>query len=170
MGGAQSVEARGQRMIRLVAMDVDGTLTDGGIYMDGEGREMKRFDVKDGTGIVLLKRASIETAFISGRFSKPTGQRAKDLGVSIVVNGTADKLADLKAMAGHRGLDASEIAFIGDDIQDISCMKWAGLGIAVADASPEALAAADWVSPRPGGHGALRDAALHIIALNESGN
>jgi 3-deoxy-D-manno-octulosonate 8-phosphate phosphatase (KDO 8-P phosphatase) len=153
-------------MIRLVAMDVDGTLTDGGIYMDGLGNEMKRFDVKDGTGISLLREASIETAFISGRASKPTDRRAKDLGVTRVVNGTSDKLADLKAMAAELGLDASEVAFIGDDLQDVECMKWAGLGIAVKDASQEALSAADWVSPRDGGHGALRDAALHIIRLN----
>jgi 3-deoxy-D-manno-octulosonate 8-phosphate phosphatase (KDO 8-P phosphatase) len=156
-------------MIRLVATDVDGTLTDGGIYMDGEGREMKRFDVKDGAGVVMLKRASIDVAFISGRFSKPTEQRAKGLGVSLVVNGTDDKLADLKAMAERLGLDASEVAFIGDDIQDIDCMKWAGLGIAVADASPETLSAAGWVSSRLGGHGALRDAASHIIELNAAG-
>jgi 3-deoxy-D-manno-octulosonate 8-phosphate phosphatase (KDO 8-P phosphatase) len=156
-------------MIRLVAMDVDGTLTDGGIYMDGDGHEMKRFDVKDGTGIALLKSASIDVAFISGRFSKPTEQRAKGLGVALVVNGTDDKLADLKAMAEGLGLDASEVAFIGDDIQDIDCMKWAGLGIAVADSSAEALSAADWVTSRCGGHGALRDAALHVIELNAAG-
>ncbi|MDR1514956.1 MAG: HAD-IIIA family hydrolase [Synergistaceae bacterium] len=153
-------------MIRLVAMDVDGTLTDGGIYMDGEGHEMKRFDVKDGTGIVLLKRASINTAFISGRFSKPTEQRAKDLGVTYVVNGTSDKLGDLGAMARELGLDASEVAFIGDDVQDIECMKWAGLGIAVADAHEDALSAADWISSRAGGHGAVRDAALYILRMN----
>jgi 3-deoxy-D-manno-octulosonate 8-phosphate phosphatase (KDO 8-P phosphatase) len=153
-------------MIRLVATDVDGTLTDGGLYMDGEGHEMKRFDVKDGTAIALLREASIETAFISGRASKPTERRARDLGVARVVNGTADKLADLKAMAAELGLDASEVAFIGDDVQDVECMKWAGLGITVRDASGEAMAAADWVSSRDGGHGALRDAALHVIRLN----
>ena len=153
-------------MIRLVATDVDGTLTDGGIYMDGEGREMKRFDVKDGTGIALLREASVEIAFISGRASAPTDRRARDLGVTRVVNGTADKLADLMAMASEMGLDASEVAFIGDDVQDVECMKWAGLGIAVRDASSEALSAAGWVSPRDGGHGALRDAAMHIIRLN----
>jgi 3-deoxy-D-manno-octulosonate 8-phosphate phosphatase (KDO 8-P phosphatase) len=153
-------------MIRLVAMDVDGTLTDGGIYMDGEGGEMKRFDVKDGTGVVILRKASVDVAFISGRFSKSTERRARDLGVTHVINGTPDKLPELIALAGKLGLDASEIAFIGDDIQDIGCMKWAGLSVAVADAAQEALSAADWVSSKRGGFGALRDAAEYIVRIN----
>ncbi|MDR3321577.1 MAG: HAD-IIIA family hydrolase [Synergistaceae bacterium] len=153
-------------MIRLVAMDVDGTLTDGGIYMDGEGGEYKRFNVKDGWGIVLLKKSSVEVSFISGRVSKPTERRADELGVSRVVCGVDDKLSSLEAMAGEMGLDRSEIAFIGDDTQDVECIKWAGLGIAVADASADVLSAADWITPRRGGEGAVRDAAEHIVQLN----
>lgn len=153
-------------MIRLVAMDIDGTLTDGGFYMDGRGSELKRFDVRDGYGIVMLMRSGVEVAFISGRRSGATEQRAKDLGVERVVNGTSDKLPDLVAMSGELGLDHSEVAFIGDDVPDVECMKWAGLGMAVGDASAEALAAADWVSVRPGGRGAVREAAEHILKLN----
>lgn len=156
-------------MIRLVAMDIDGTLTDGGFFMDGEGNEFKRFDVRDGYGIVMLKKSGVEVAFISGRRSKATDQRARDLGVESVINGTRDKLPDLVAMAAGLGLDSSEVAFIGDDVPDVECMEWAGLGMAVSDATPEALAAADWVSRSPGGHGAVREAAEYISKLNAEG-
>lgn len=153
-------------MIRLVAMDIDGTLTDGGFFMDGEGHEFKRFDVRDGYGIVMLMKSGVEVAFISGRRSKATEQRALDLGVAKVVNGTADKLPDLVAMAGELGLEPAEVAFIGDDVPDVECMSWAGLGMAVGGASAEALEAADWVSACPGGRGAVREAAEHILKLN----
>jgi 3-deoxy-D-manno-octulosonate 8-phosphate phosphatase (KDO 8-P phosphatase) len=153
-------------MIRLAAMDVDGTLTDGGIYMDGDGGEFKRFNVKDGFGIVSLKKSGVEVAFISGRFSAATEQRARDLGVEHVVNGRSEKLPELIALAGELGLDASEVAFIGDDVQDIPCINWAGLGIAVADAQADVIAVADWVSSRRGGEGAVRDAADYIAQVN----
>ena len=153
-------------MIRLVAMDVDGTLTDGGLCMNGDGGDFKCFNSKDGAGITALKASGVEIAFISGRFSKATEQRAGELGVKRVINGTADKLADLTAMAEELGIEASEVAFIGDDLQDLPCIKWAGLGIAVADSSPAVLSASDWVCPRRGGAGAVRDAMEHIAMLN----
>jgi 3-deoxy-D-manno-octulosonate 8-phosphate phosphatase (KDO 8-P phosphatase) len=108
----------------------------------------------------------VEIAFISGRFSKATEQRAGELGVRRVINGSSDKLADLTAMAKELGIDASEVAFIGDDLQDLPCIEWAGLGIAVADSSPAVLSASDWVCPRRGGDGAVRDAMEHIAMLN----
>lgn len=153
-------------MIRLVAMDVDGTLTDGGFWMDGDGGEWKRFDVRDGYGIELLHRAGVETAIISGRRSKATEQRAAGLGVKRVVNGTRDKLAELKKMADELGLRSEEIAFIGDDEPDFSCVAWCGLGIAVSDARGGLPEIADWIAPHPGGFGALRDAAEYILARN----
>ena len=153
-------------MIGLVAMDVDGTLTDGGFYMDGEGNELKRFDVRDGYGIVLLKKAGIEVAFVSGRFSKATAQRALDLGVKRVVNGTDDKLRDLKKIADELGLTREQIAFIGDDEPDRICVEWCGLGIAVADARGGLLEVADWITPNPGGRGAVRDAAEYVVERN----
>ena len=155
-------------MIRLVALDIDGTLTDGAFYMDGKGGEFKRFHVRDGYGIVMLRQARIEVAFISGRYSAVTAQRAEDLGVQRVVNGAKDKLPHLVAMATELGLDASEIAYIGDDIPDLQCIEWAGLGIAVSDAAAEVTASADWVAPYPGGDGAVRAAAEYILALNEA--
>jgi 3-deoxy-D-manno-octulosonate 8-phosphate phosphatase (KDO 8-P phosphatase) len=153
-------------MIRLVAMDVDGTLTDGGIYMDGSGGEFKKFHVRDGYGIVKMLKLGIEVAFISGRYSKATEKRAGELGVTRVFNGTADKLADLASIAGEIGALPSEVAFIGDDIQDIPCIEWSGLGVAVGDAAEEVKAAAGIVTAAPGGAGAVREAAEHIIRYN----
>lgn len=153
-------------MIRLFAMDVDGTLSDGGFYQDGKGNEFKRFHVHDGYGIVALIKSGVEVAFISGRHSPATEQRARELGVTRVLNGTVNKLNDLLAIARELEIDSSEIAFIGDDIPDISCIEWAGIGMAVADAAPEVSDAADWVSTRCGGHGAVREAADHIMLIN----
>jgi 3-deoxy-D-manno-octulosonate 8-phosphate phosphatase (KDO 8-P phosphatase) len=152
-------------MIRLVAMDVDGTLTDGGFYMSGED-EFKRFDVRDGYGIVSMIEAGIEVAFISGRYSDATGRRARDLGVFRVYNGTSDKISDLKALALEIGAEREEVAFIGDDIPDISCIEWAGLGIAVGDAAREVKDAAGIVTSAPGGAGAVREAADYILRMN----
>jgi 3-deoxy-D-manno-octulosonate 8-phosphate phosphatase (KDO 8-P phosphatase) len=153
--------------IRLAAMDVDGTLTDGGIYMNGE-EEFKKFNVRDGYGIVEMMRRGIEVAFISGRYSPSTDQRARDLGVRRVFNGTSDKSADLAAITREIGASPSEVAFIGDDIPDIPCIKWAGLGIAVADAPAEVKSAADVVLNSCGGACAVREAAEYIMRLNEN--
>ena len=155
-------------MIRLVAMDVDGTLTDGCFYMDGSGGELKRFHAHDGYGIVQLLKSGIEVAFISGRYSAATQSRADGLGVKRVINGTSDKLTLLIEMAEELGLSSDEVAFIGDDMPDIECIRWAGLGIAVADARKEILEAADLVVPSCGGYGAVRDATDYIMNLNTS--
>jgi 3-deoxy-D-manno-octulosonate 8-phosphate phosphatase (KDO 8-P phosphatase) len=149
-------------------MDVDGTLTDGGIYMDGANGEFKRFNVHDGYGIVSLIKSGVEVAFISGRASGPTDRRASDLGVTRVINGTEDKLADLVAMADELGIAQSEVAFIGDDLPDIPCIKWSGIGIAVADAHEEVLLSADVTTVACGGGGAVREAADYILRINSA--
>ncbi|MDO4987744.1 MAG: HAD-IIIA family hydrolase [Synergistes sp.] len=154
-------------MIKLFAMDVDGTLTDGGIYMDGTGGEMKRFDVQDGQGIVRLLAGGVKIVFISGRFSAPTEQRAKNLRITRCVNGVADKLSALKDMADEWGILQSETAYAGDDAPDIECIKWSGLGIAVANAVSAVKDAADMVTENAGGHGAVREACEYIMTLNE---
>ena len=164
-------KSRGLRgMIRLVAMDVDGTLTDGCFYMDGSGGELKRFHAHDGYGIVQLLKSGVEVAFISGRYSAATEQRAMNLGVKRVINGTSDKLPLLIGIANELGLTEREVAYIGDDMPDIECIRWAGLGIAVADSRKEILEAADLVMPSRGGYGAVRDAADYIIKLNQKSN
>lgn len=154
-------------MIRLFAVDVDGTLTDGGIFMDGAGNEFKCFNVQDGLGLRRLMDAGVEVAIISGRYSASTTQRAKDLGIARCVNGSADKFSCLKEMAAELGIGPEGVAFVGDDLPDLGCMKWAGFSIAVADARPEILGVADWITPRLGGYGAVRDAAEYVLNLNK---
>ena len=154
-------------MIKLFAVDVDGTLTDGGIFMDGAGNEFKCFNVQDGLGLRRLMDAGVEVAIISGRYSASTAQRAKDLGIVRCINGSADKFSCLKGMAAELEIGPEGIAFVGDDLPDLECMKWAGFSIAVADARPEILGVADWITPRLGGYGAVRDAAEYVLSLNK---
>jgi 3-deoxy-D-manno-octulosonate 8-phosphate phosphatase (KDO 8-P phosphatase) len=151
--------------VRLVAMDVDGTLTDGGVYMSADS-EYKKFHVRDGWGIVELMKRGIEVAFISGRYSPATEARAVDLGVKRVFNGAGSKIEVLISLAAEMGISRDEVAFIGDDVPDVPCIEWAGLGIAVGDAADEAKAAASFVTPSFGGHGAVREAIDYIFGLN----
>lgn len=153
-------------LIKLFALDVDGTLTDGGVYMDGKGGEFKRFDIQDGYGIRKLIESGVKVFFISGRFSGATQQRADDLRITGCINGTKDKLSDLKELAESFKIQREEVAFAGDDIPDIKCIEWAGLGIAVANAASEVLNSADWKTERSGGFGAIRECAEHIIGIN----
>lgn len=154
-------------LIKLFALDVDGTLTDGSVYMDGKGGEFKRFDIQDGYGIKKLLDLGIKVFFISGRYSAATQQRAEDLRITGCINGTRDKLGELKALAENHHITREEIAFAGDDIPDIECIEWSGLGIAVANAVLEVVDAADWKTENPGGHGAIRECAEKIIQINE---
>lgn len=155
-----------KRLIKLFALDVDGTLTDGGVYMDGRGGEFKRFDIQDGYGLVRLMRSGVKVAFISGRYSAATQQRADDLKITRCINGTRDKLSDLKALCGEWGISREEVAFAGDDLPDAECIEWSGLGVAVANACAEIKALAGWQTQRPGGRGAIRECAEHILNIN----
>lgn len=149
--------------IKLLALDVDGTLTDGSVYMDGEGHEFKRFDIQDGMGIAMLRRQGIEVAIVSGRFSASTDQRAKDLGIPFVFNGVTDKLTTLVSLAEKLNLKPEEVAYMGDDVNDIECIKWAGFGVAVANARQETKEAADYVTASSGGQGAVREVADMLL-------
>lgn len=143
--------------IKLLAMDVDGVLTDGAIGFDSEGREIKFFHVRDGMGICVLMEKGVQVAFISGRHSEVTSHRARDLGVALVFQGVRDKLSKLKELASELGLSRDEVAYIGDDVNDIPCIEWAGFGVAVADAPAEVRNAASYVTLARGGHGAVRE-------------
>jgi len=150
-------------VVRLFALDVDGTLTDGGVWMDGSGSEWKRFDIRDGLGLILLRRAGVEVAWISGRASPATRCRAEDLGIRLLYNGVADKLPVLRKLAEERGLSPEEVAYMGDDLPDRECLLWAGLGMAPSDAHPDILSIAGWIAARPAGFGAVREAADHLL-------
>jgi len=154
------------KRIKLLVLDVDGTLTDGGVYMDGRGGEFKRFDIRDGMGIVRLRGAGVRTAFLSGRRSDATAQRARDLGVDLLFNGTGEKLPVFMGLLSDLELAAEEAAYMGDDVNDVECLHAAGLAFAPADAVSEAKASADFVRLNTGGRGAVREAADHILRLN----
>lgn len=153
-------------LIKLLVLDVDGTLTDGGVALDGAGGEWKRFDIQDGMGIARLQKDGVEVALISGRYSAATARRALELGIREVVNGISEKLPALKSLCCSRGFLPEEVCFVGDDINDIECIRWSGLGVAVRNARLDVKAFADWVTPSSGGHGAIRDVADHIRTLN----
>lgn len=161
--------AGAEKVIRLLALDVDGTLTDGSIYIDGNGNEFKRFNVQDGMGIALLRRSGVKVALISGRFSSATETRARELQIDIVINGTENKLQTLKAICKELFIHPEEVVFAGDDINDIECIRWAGKGVAVANARSEVKKAADLVCLNEGGHGAVREVAEWILQDMDQG-
>lgn len=154
-------------MIRLLVLDVDGTLTDGGIYVDGAGNELKRFDIQDGMGLALLRRSSVKVAVISGRYSGATERRAAELGIDLIFNGVDDKMEVLKKIADDLGFCRDEIAYAGDDVNDIDCIEWSGLGIAVVNARQSVKACADMVTSANGGYGAVREICEYIMSLNK---
>ncbi len=152
-------QARG---IRMLILDVDGVMTDGSIVMDGEG-ESKAFNVRDGHGIKLLQRASVEVAIITGRSSRVVAQRAADLGIGRVIQGCLNKAEGLAALLREAELEARDCAMMGDDVIDLPPMRACRLALAPADAHPAVLAEADWIASHPGGRGAIRQAAEGMI-------
>ena len=149
--------------IRLVAMDVDGTLTDGRIVIGPKGEASKSFSVRDGLGLTLLRRAGIELAIVTGRESAIVKRRAAELGITRVLQKVTDKRAALVNLCETLGLSLSEAAFVGDDWPDLPAMRICGLAAAPVDAEPEVLVAAQWVSTRPAGAGAIRDFAAFLL-------
>lgn len=154
--------ARASR-IRLVAMDVDGTLTEGGIMIGVGGEVFKRFSVRDGLGLRLLADAGIELAIVTGRQSAIVAQRAAELGIGRVHQDVDDKRGTLEWLCRDLGIDLSRAAFVGDDWPDLPAMRACGFAAAPADAEPRVIASAHWVAPRPGGRGAMRDIAEFIL-------
>ena len=157
-----ALEARMKR-IRLLVLDVDGVLTDGGIYMGPDGEAMKRFDIKDGLGIALWHRAGGMTAILTGRSSKIVENRAKELHISVVRQGCTDKRTAYEKLKAELKISDEEIAYIGDDIIDLPVMKQVGLPVAVADAVPEVRSVACVVAAHKGGLGAIRETVERIL-------
>ena len=145
------------RRVRLLVLDVDGVLTDGRLHYGPRGEATKVFHVRDGHGIKRVQEAGIDVAIISGRKSAAVAKRARDLGIKFVFQGVGDKLAVLVKLAKSRAVALEHCACVGDDTPDAPILEAAGLGIAVADAHADALAAADLVTSRPGGLGAVRE-------------
>ena len=145
------------RRIRLLALDVDGVLTDGRLYLSPAGEELKVFHVRDGSGLVAVQRAGITVAIISGRDSAAVSRRAAELGIRHVRQGVADKGAELDRLLADLAIEPAETACVGDDTPDLPMLRRAGLAIAVADAHPALVEAAHWTTAAPGGRGAVRE-------------
>lgn len=144
--------------IKLLAMDVDGTLTDGQIYMSAAGELMKSFNVKDGYAIAnQLPKAGIIPVIITGRASEIVRSRAAELKITEVHQGISDKLAKLKEIAAMYDASPEEIAYIGDDLNDLDCIRYCGMTACPADAIVEVIAAVDYVCRHDGGRGAVRE-------------
>jgi len=150
--------------VRLLVLDVDGVLTDGRLFYGARGEVMKAFNVKDGSGIKAVAAAGITVAIISGRKSAAVTRRARELGIRHVTQGAKDKLAALAKLAKARNVALEQCACVGDDTPDTPMLQAAGLAIAVADAHADALAIADLVTTRPGGHGAVREVCDWLLA------
>jgi 3-deoxy-D-manno-octulosonate 8-phosphate phosphatase (KDO 8-P phosphatase) len=151
------------KSIKLLLLDVDGVLTDGGIVYNDNGTETKVFDVKDGLGIKLLIEAGIHLSIVTGRRSNALFNRCKDLGIDLIYDGVADKAGALDHVLERTGLSAEEVACIGDDLPDLALMRRAGLSIAVADAHAALRENADMITSAKGGHGAVREACEAIL-------
>lgn len=144
-------------MLKLILSDVDGVMTDGTVWILPDGGEAKAFHVRDGLGIVLARKAGLMTGILSGRESPAVAHRAAELGIDLVRQGIADKTAALAEITAARGLRAEEIAYIGDDLNDLPVMAAVGLSAAPADAPLEVRAQAFMALSTPGGRGCLRE-------------
>ncbi|QFT85688.1 3-deoxy-D-manno-octulosonate 8-phosphate phosphatase KdsC [Halomonas sp. THAF12] len=145
------------RRVRLLALDVDGVLTDGRLYFDADGDSLKAFHTLDGHGLKLVQRAGIQVALITGRDSPMVTRRASALGIRHLHQGIEKKLPTLRQLCRDLALDLSEIAYCGDDLPDLAPIHRAGVGISVPGAPSYIRRHADWVTEREGGHGAVRE-------------
>lgn len=156
------------RAIRMVVLDVDGVLTDGGVYIGaragGEAIELKRFDIQDGLGVKMLGWAGIEVVIVSGRVSEATTLRAEELGVSECHQDPgAAKLPVVRALLEKRGVGWDETAMVGDDLADLPVLERVGLPVAVSNAVPEVHAVSGWTTTASGGAGAVREFARALL-------
>jgi 3-deoxy-D-manno-octulosonate 8-phosphate phosphatase (KDO 8-P phosphatase) len=147
----------------VLVLDVDGTMTDGGLYLDDNGVQTKRFDVTDGSGIKYYQRAGGTVAFLTGRSSRVVDHRAAELGVTFVMQGALDKSAGLTELLKRMKVSPEKVAYMGDDLPDIPAMRRCGYRLAPANATAEVKAVAHFVAPLPGGHGAVRQAVEHLL-------
>ncbi len=143
--------------IRYLILDVDGTMTDGGVYLDDHGREMKKFSIKDGAAVLLARQAGIETVILTGRKSGAVARRAAELGITEVFQDVKHKRTFLTAYFEKKGIRPEEAAYIGDDLNDLEAMKCAGLPACPQDAARQVKAVCACVLTSCGGQGAVRE-------------
>jgi 3-deoxy-D-manno-octulosonate 8-phosphate phosphatase (KDO 8-P phosphatase) len=163
-------EALRLRQVKLVAFDVDGVLTDGGLYFSGRGGSSHAFHVRDGLALVLAVRAKLHVAVISGRRSAEVAARLRELRISRIHQAVVNKTECLQRICSELDLRPNEVAFVGDDVNDLPALRWVGLPVTVADGAPEVQEEVrrreGWVLDSRGGHGAARE---FLQALLEAG-
>lgn len=143
--------------IRLIVSDVDGVWTDGRIIYAGDGTEIKEFNVRDGLGVKLAQRVGITVALLTSRRSQALERRARELGITEILQGAANKLDELERLAQKLGVSFDQILYAGDDLPDLAPMQRVAISAAPADAAAEVLGAATWKLDSPGGRGAFRE-------------
>lgn len=149
--------------IKMIVLDVDGVLTDGSILVDDDGREHKRFYVRDGFAMKAAVSLGLKVGVITGRASRSVTSRMNELGVEFYMHRVKDKGAAIEAMAAKAGVAVNEIAYVGDDLIDLPAMRRCGYPMAVGDAAEEVRAAAVYVTQNRGGRGAVREAIEHLL-------
>ena len=160
---SRSLQA-GLGKVRMLAMDVDGVLTDAGMYYSESGDELKKFNTRDGMGIKMLQAAGIITAFITKENTAIVERRGKKLAVPEVHQGVDDKLTDLTRLVRKYGFTLAQVAYIGDDVNDLETLQAVGFSAAPADAMPIVIQAVHYVCAKKGGEGAVRELADLILA------
>jgi 3-deoxy-D-manno-octulosonate 8-phosphate phosphatase (KDO 8-P phosphatase) len=155
--------------IRLLATDVDGVLTDAGMYYGESGDEWKKFNTRDGMGIKLLQKAGIITAIVTQERTKLVARRAEKLTIPEVHQGVMDKLSLIREMAARHGLALEQVAYIGDDVNDLDALKAVGFSASPADGMPQVITAVDYVCSKKGGEGAVREVIEMILKAQASG-
>jgi 3-deoxy-D-manno-octulosonate 8-phosphate phosphatase (KDO 8-P phosphatase) len=150
--------------VKLLALDVDGTLTDGGLYYSNSGDEFKKFNVKDGQGMKLVMESGIQIAILSASSATATVHRAKKLGISQVYLGVEDKIVVLRSLCTQFGIDLSQVAYAGDDVNDLPVLEAVGCPLTVADAVEAAKNCAVYITEKAGGQGAVREICDLLLA------
>jgi len=155
--------AAAARALSFMFFDVDGVMTDGGLYYDATGEALKRFHVLDGHGLKALQAAGVGVGILSGRSHPSVLHRARELGISQVLLGRENKLDAFEQWRASSGLSAAACGHMGDDLADLPVMSAVGLAASVCNGHADVLAQADWVSAKPGGHGAVRELCDFIL-------
>lgn len=156
------------KLIRLIAFDVDGVMTDGGLYYSDSGEEFKRFNSLDGHGLKMLRASGVEVAIITGRTSRCVEARAKNLGIAHVYQGAEHKLEAMIALLDKLKLSRDAAAYMGDDVVDLGVMRHVGLSISVPESPQLVREHSDYVTQRSGGHGAVREACELIMSAQDT--
>lgn len=155
--------ASAARGIKLLLLDVDGVLTDGRLLFSNSGEEFKAFSTLDGHGIKMLIKSGIQVGIITGRTSKLVEQRASDLGIKILVQGREDKLIALEEILAVNNIKKTAICYVGDDFPDLAVMRAVGLSASVPNGHPDVQSAANLITQRRGGDGAVREVADYLL-------